>query len=407
LFNRRPSIRDFILSLVLTVVLASCGTLSTTPTPVPSTLPAAVDRISVTPTNPDIVQQPTPTLASTLTQAPAISTQISPSNFAIEVDNLLDSYVVSGVFRGSVLIAREGVVLVSRGYGLADRGAGIPNTPETKFRLGSVTKMFTAAAVLLLQEQGKLNVQDAVCDYLADCPPAWQAVTIHHLLTHTSGIPDLTTFPEYPSWRATPSSPPETLNRFNGRPLDFPSGQAWRYSNSGYIVLGLIIEQAAGQPYEAFLRESIFTPLNMTASGYDHNLNELAVGYMRDVEADYIDMSIPFAAGGLYSTVEDLYRWDQALFNGALLTPDSLSQMFSEHAPIPGPEGLAYGYGWVIGQYSGHRVFEHRGAIEGFVSLFAHYPDDNVSIILLSNLQSTPLNALYTSLFNQVISDAG
>jgi CubicO group peptidase (beta-lactamase class C family) len=228
-------------------------------------------------------------------------------------------------------------------------------------------------------------------------------ITIHHLLSHTSGIPDLTSFPEFWSLQATPSPPLETLNRFNTRPLDFQPGQAWRYSNSGYIVLGLIIEQAAGQPYEVFLQENIFNPLNMTATGYDHNSNELAVGYMRDSEADFIDMSIPFAAGGLYSTVEDLYRWDQALFNSTLLTQESLSAMFAEHAAIPSPEGSAYGYGWIIGQDNGRRVYEHRGAIEGFVSVTAYYPDENVTIILLSNLQSTPLNALFASLVGQVI----
>jgi CubicO group peptidase (beta-lactamase class C family) len=195
------------------------------------------------------------------------------------------------------------------------------------------------------------------------------------------------------------------LNRFSGRPLDFPSGSAWRYSNSGYIVLGLIIEQAAGQSYEAFLQENIFTPLDMTNTGYDHNLDELAVGYVSDGEADFIDMSIPFAAGGLYSTVEDLYQWHQALFNGTLLTQESLSAMFAEHAAIPGSEGSAYGYGWIIGQENGRRVFEHRGAIEGFVSIIAHYPDVNVLIVLLSNLQSSPLNALYDSLVTQIFSD--
>jgi CubicO group peptidase (beta-lactamase class C family) len=385
----------------MAVALASCGSPST-PTPAPQITPN--NNIIVTPTDQNNVLQPTPTLVSAEPQATLISTEPqAPSNLAIEIDNLLNSYAANGTFNGAVLIARDGEVLFSGGYGLADRGAGIPNSPQTKFRLGSITKQFTAAAVLLLQEQGKLNVQDAICDYLSDCPPAWQMITIHHLLSHTSGIPDLTSFPEFWSLQATPSPPLETLNRFNTRPLDFQPGQAWRYSNSGYIVLGLIIEQAAGQPYEVFLQENIFNPLNMTATGYDHNSNELAVGYMRDSEADFIDMSIPFAAGGLYSTVEDLYRWDQALFNSTLLTQESLSAMFAEHAAIPSPEGSAYGYGWIIGQDNGRRVYEHRGAIEGFVSVTAYYPDENVTIILLSNLQSTPLNALFASLVGQVI----
>ena len=395
MFNLRASIRECVLILVLTVVLASCGTPSTTAPPLQI---ATNDSNILTPTETNTLPQPTATLVSTEIQA--------TPNLASEVDNLINSYVDIETFSGSVLIARDGEVLFSDGYGLADREASIPNTPQTKFRLGSITKQFTAAAILLLQEQGKLDVQDAICEYLSDCPPAWETVTIHHLLTHTSGIPNFTDFPEYASTRATPSPPMETINRFNGKPLDFSSGEDWSYSNSGYIVLGLIIEQVAGQPYETFLQESIFTPLNMTATGYDHNLNELAVGYARSIEAVFIDMSIPFAAGGLYSTVEDLYLWDQAIYNEALLTQDSLSEMFSDHAPIPGTGGLvAYGYGWFIDQNNGHRLFVHDGGIEGFVSFIAHYPDEKVTIILLSNLENSSLNLLHSSLFRQVNSD--
>ena len=395
MFNLRASIRECVLILVLTVVLASCGTPSTTAPPLQI---ATNDSNILTPTETNTLPQPTATLVSTEIQA--------TPNLASEVDNLINSYVDIETFSGSVLIARDGEVLFSDGYGLADREASIPNTPQTKFRLGSITKQFTAAAILLLQEQGKLDVQDAICEYLSDCPPAWETVTIHHLLTHTSGTPNFTDFPEYASTRATPSPPMETINRFNGKPLDFSSGEDWSYSNSGYIVLGLIIEQVAGQPYETFLQESIFTPLNMTATGYDHNLNELAVGYARSIEAVFIDMSIPFAAGGLYSTVEDLYLCDQAIYNEALLTQDSLSEMFSDHAPIPGTGGLvAYGYGWFIDQNNGHRLFVHDGGIEGFVSFIAHYPDEKVTIILLSNLENSSLNLLHSSLFRQVNSD--
>ncbi len=392
-----------IIILMLAVILAGCSGQEVGSTVVPAPQISTVDNNIVTPTVPEAGIEPTPTLVTAELEATLVSVEPPiQSNLALEVDNLLNSYVGNGTFSGSVLVARNGQVLLSRGYGFADRRASVANMPQTRFRIGSITKQFTAAAVLLLQEQGRLNVQDAICDYLTDCPFAWQGITIHHLLSHTSGIPDLTNFPDYRSLRATPSPPMETLNYFNERPLDFPSGSAWRYSNSGYIVLGLVLEQAAGQSYEVFLQENIFTPLNMVNTGYDHHTNGLAVGYLGDSEADFIDMSIPFAAGGLYSTVEDLHLWGRALFNGSLLSQDALAVMVSEQAAIPGPAGSAYGYGWVIGEEDGRRVFEHRGAIEGFVSVIGHYPDENVFIVLLSNLQNSPLNDLYASLNNLV-----
>lgn len=377
MYNQHNTIRVYILIIVLTVVIASCGTTATTASPPQTTL---------TPTVTSIPLQLTPKLAS-------------------EINNLINKHVDRKTFSGSVLIAQDGEVLFSDGFGRADREASIPNKPQTKFRLGSITKQFTAAAILLLQEQGKLDVQDAICDYLSDCPPAWEAITIHHLLTHTSGIPNFTDFPEYASTITTPSPPRETINRFIGKPLVFSSGEDWGYSNSGYILLGLIIEQAAGQPYEVFLQENFFTPLNMTASGYDHNLTELAVGYLRFEEAPFIDMSLPFSGGGLYSTVEDLYLWVQAINSEALLTQDSVSEMFSEHAPISGSGGLAYGYGWFIDQSSGHRLYVHDGSIEGFAAILAHYPDEKVTIILLSNQEKSLLNSLHSSLIEEIFRD--
>jgi CubicO group peptidase (beta-lactamase class C family) len=198
---------------------------------------------------------PTPQISTTSVPAAQIA-----SVPASEVDTYLNSLVRIGSFSGSVLMARNGEVLLTKGYGFADREHKISNTPQTKFRLGSITKQFTAMAIIILEAQDKLDAQDPICKYLTECPEAWATITIHHLLTHTSGIPNFTDFPDYRRTSATPSAPEETIDRFQDEPLDFQPGESWSYSNSGYILLGHIIERVSNQSYEEFLQENIFTP---------------------------------------------------------------------------------------------------------------------------------------------------
>ncbi|MCA1617995.1 MAG: serine hydrolase [Acidobacteria bacterium] len=292
-------------------------------------------------------------------------------------------------FSGAILVARDGKVLVSKGYGLADVENDVPNTPETRFRLASITKQFTAAAVLLLQERGKLSVQDSVCKYVAPCPEAWQPVTIHHLLSHTGGVPNLTNFNAFPDYLRTkrdPTTVEALIGRFRDRPLDFKPGEKWTYSNSGYILLGHVVEKVSGRSYENFLRENIFEPLKMTSTGYDHAdaiVKRRARGYAphRDggvVNASYIDMSIPFAAGGLYSTVGDLFLWDQALYGEKLLKKSSLDAMFTAVRDD-------YGYGYRVNKLFNRRHVTHGGGIEGFSTSINRFPDDRVTVIVLSN----------------------
>ena len=314
------------------------------------------------------------------------------------VDELIAPYVDRGYFSGSVLIAQGETILISKGYGLANLEHDVPNTPQTKFRLGSITKQFTAMAILMLQEDGQLNVQDPICDYILNCPEAWQPITIHHLLTHSSGIPNLTDFPdieEYVGSVASKSPVNDTLKIFRDKPLNFTPGARFRYSNSGYIVLGSIIEQSSGKPsYEVYLRDNIFQPLNMMNTGYDHNflvLNDRASGYIRkDADtiwnAGYIEMSVPHAAGGLYSTVEDLYLWDRALYTEALVSQSSLNMMFT-------PYEADYGYGWRMDDivnrksHSHRKMIGHVGDINGFATSIARFVDDDVVIIVLSNIE--------------------
>jgi CubicO group peptidase (beta-lactamase class C family) len=330
------------------------------------------------------------TVASPLTQIPQIETATSsfPSDQHIifKAGTYLSKLTKARLFSGSVLIARNGKVLVRKGYGEADRKKHVVNTAQTKFRLGSNTKQFTAMAILILQARGKLNVQDRICTYFSRCSTAWQKITLHHLLTHTSGIPDFTSFPDFKITMRSPSSPTETIARFKDKPLDFQPGEKFSYSNSGYVVLGAIIEQASGKRYEAFLQENIFVPLQMVDSGYDHNNGDLAIGYRNQTNlADFIDMSIPYAAGGLYSTVEDLYRWDQALYTDKLIPKNLRDKMFTRMAPLQDTSGFGYGYGWGIGKEGDRPVVSHIGGIKGFSSSIARYPNDKVVIIVLGN----------------------
>jgi len=302
-------------------------------------------------------------------------------------------------FSGSVLIARDGKVLFSRGYGMANLELDVPNTPETKFRLGSITKQFTAAAILLLQQEGKLNVQDKLKKHVPDAPAAWDEITIHHLLTHTSGIPNYTSFPEFLKTLPVRVTLKELIAKFRDRPLDFKPGEKHQYSNSGYVVLGQVIENVAGQGYASFLGAKIFGPLGMKDTGYDNAgtiLKHRASGYTRRLgivltNCDYVDMSIPHAAGALYSTVEDLVKWDQALYSDGLLDAKSREAMFT-------PFKDNYAYGWVVDRRFGRPRHVHGGGIMGFVTMLTRFPEEKLLVVALSNLEGAPVGPVANDL---------
>lgn len=306
-----------------------------------------------------------------------------------KLDEYMTALTGAGRFSGSVLVARGGRVLLAKGYGLANAELNVPNTAETKFRLGSVTKQFTALAILQLQEKGKLRVDDSVCKYVPECPEAWRKITIHHLLTHTAGIPNFTSFPDYARTMHIRSPVAATIERFKGKPLDFAPGEKFQYSNSGYVLLGYILERTAGQEYAEYLQENIFGPVKMADSGYDTFsavLKNRAAGYSRRagrlVNAAYIDMTIPHAAGSLYSTVNDLYLWDQALYTDKLVSRASLDRIF---APFKG----GYAYGWVVTERFKRKLITHGGGINGFVTVIDRYPEERACVIVLSNVEDS------------------
>jgi CubicO group peptidase (beta-lactamase class C family) len=325
--------------------------------------------------------------ASTFAQAPATT------SFDTE-DAYIRSEAANHFFRGAVLVGVDGKIVFEKAYGLGDEEWSAQNTVHTKFRIASLGKQFTAACILLLQERGRLHVHEPISRFLPGLPAAWQAITIHQLLTHTSGIPNYTSSPEFVKLKRTGATPQQMVALVGDKPLDFAPGTNWSYSNTGYILLGMIIEKLSGESYADFLKRNIFASLGMTNSGYDTNWNilpERASGYDfidgHLANADFIDMSIPFSAGGIYSTVEDMYRWNEALSEpGELLSPDSLKQMFTEY-PEATHEGQHYGYGVVISRLKfGRLLYYHGGGVEGFSSSIQRYPNDRVCIVILSNL---------------------
>ena len=337
---------------------------------------------------------------STTTSPTAPPLQSNPFPNATQIDTYLTHLAEAGVLSGSVLVAHNGM-LFSKGYGLADKDSHVPNTPQTRFRIGSVSKQFAAMAILLLQEQGKLHVQDHLCLYIPNCPTAWQPITLFHLLTHSSGIPDYTNLADFVATWTIPTTPQELISRFINLPLDFSPGSRFRYSNSGFVLLGYIIEHVSGESYATFLQKHIFTPLKLSNTGYDTTyptLPQHATGYYADyVKPAPYDMSVLYAAGALYSTTEDLYRWDLALQQHTLLSPQAEDSMFTLHMPCPssGPGGClmhsdqGYGYGLFIATQPEGRLIYHVGHIDGFFAYNGFYANKDLEVVVLSNLETT------------------
>lgn len=258
------------------------------------------------------------------------------------------------------------------------------NTVQTRFRVHWITMQFTAMAVLMLQAEGKLDVQDPICQFIPDCPEYWQKITIHHLLTHTSGMSD-----RIQPWDSTTGKPTTSLQLlalFMHKPPYFEPGEEFRYSNNGYIALGYIIEKVSGQSYETFLQQRIFEPLRTKNSGYDNN--NVAVGYREfGIKAPAPDLTFRFSASGLYSSVEDLYLWDQALYGEQLVPREFLDMMFTGYARTPSMdiEDADYGYVWFIGKILNRPVIAHGGMMDGFTAMFLRFPNERVTIIVLRN----------------------
>jgi len=322
-----------------------------------------------------------------LTFFAAVSQTQTDKERAAKADSILQVYANKNMFTGSVLIAKSGKVLLSKGYGMANYSDNIPNTPTTKFKLASVSKQFTAMCIMMLQEKGKLKVEDKLSKFISDYPKG-DSITVHHLLTHTSGIPDFTSLPVFDSIMTRPLTLDQEIAYFKKLPLDFSPGAKHQYSNSGYLLLTYIIEKTSGKKYGEFVQENIFAPLGMKNSGLYNNreiLKNVALGYgERDgvfLNAEYIDMSIPSGAGALYSTVEDMYLWDRAWYSEKLVKKSTLDKMV-----VPFKDN--YAYGWMVDEFKGHKWIFHTGGIQGFTTVMNRFPDDEMCIVVLKNVDS-------------------
>lgn len=329
-----------------------------------------------------------------------------PSDFAAKATAYMEARASARGFHGAVLVAQNGKPLVSKAYGLANREFGIPNTTSTKFRIGSVTKQFTAAAILYLEKQGKLQVGDKVSTYLPDWPKPWDAMTVHHLLSHTGGFPALkfnvvsnVSGLSRPVWLPRYDKISDYLGPGEELlPPDFAPGEGWMYSNIGYVALGLIVEKVSGLTYSAFLTKEFFEPLEMHSTGCEEPQRLIigrACGYALKGEvyenAPFVDLRVTGGAGAAYSTLNDLLTWDRALTTNRILSEAATAKLFT-------PVRSGYGYGWWVGQRMGHDEQWHRGNVNGFVAVDSRFPREDLSIIVLSNVERTSVRAIATEL---------
>jgi CubicO group peptidase (beta-lactamase class C family) len=321
-----------------------------------------------------------------------------------KIDALISKYLDNERFNGSVLVAEGSEVLLKKGYGYANFEWEIPCTPDTKFRLGSITKQFTSMLVMRQVEQGRIGLDDDISKYLPNYPKQQgEKVTVRQLLNHTSGIPNYTEVrnPRDPREARIPWPLDSLLNVFSTLPLDFEPGTKWKYSNSGYVLLGAILEKVTGRTYERLLQDQILSPLGMKNSGYDHTapiLKRRAAGYERTggvQNAEYLDMSIPYAAGAMYSTVEDLLTWDRTLYTEKLLSEKSKAEYFR-----PGLSN--YAFGWVVRNMAAGKgpdsvwTISHGGGINGFNTVIVRVPAKRQLIVFLNNTGGAPLQEMVT-----------
>jgi CubicO group peptidase (beta-lactamase class C family) len=292
-------------------------------------------------------------------------------------------------------------MIFQKAYGFAHIEWEVPNSIDGKYRIGSISKQFTAACVATLAQEGKLDLDASVTRYYADAPDGWKSITLHHLLTHTSGIPDLLGFPDFQSSKVLPSPPDVSIRRFRDRPLEFRPGTQGRYSNSGYILLARVVEILNDKPFGDVLREKLLEPLNLLNTGTDTQravLHHRVQGYTRFQQglgrADYINMSIATGGGSLYSTVGDLLLWTKALHGSSLLRPDLHKRMIT-------PTFHDYGYGLEIRNEDGGRIIGHGGGMEGFSGFLQYRERDGLVVAVLANLSTNVTGRLANQLADE------
>jgi CubicO group peptidase (beta-lactamase class C family) len=316
---------------------------------------------------------------------------LQAQNIATEIDQLMRKNYKADKTGATILVAKDGEIVLRKAYGKSNLELDIDMIPENVFEIGSITKQFTAVGILMLLEEGKLSLDDEITKFIPDYPTQDTKITIHHLLTHTSGIKSYTSMPSLREFARDDLSVTELIDAFKNEPMDFKPNEQFRYNNSGYVLLGYIIEQITGKTYEEFVQKRIFDKLKMKNSYYGSQsrvIKNRAYGYQQRekgfVNADYISMTIPYAAGSLMSTVDDLYKWNTAIRNHKLISKESTEKAFTDYK-INNGNNMSYGYGWFMARIQDVPVIEHGGGIFGFVSQGIYVPSENVYVIILTN----------------------
>jgi len=388
ILSRRRSLVSGVLAVGASLV-SSCGFGSATHDPTPR---AEVPRPGISPAAAAQASSPNQPRAST--PLPAQITSSDPVLTA-KLDSFIKQQQVQYDFSGVVLAAQGTGVLIRQSYGPTNRELNVPNIPESKFTIGSITKQFTAMLTMMLAEGGNLGIDDPITKYIPTSPSNWSAITIRNLLNHTSGF--AASVDTGRPGDVEPSTVYQVIDRLKTTPLEFPPGSTFAYRNNDYVILGSIIEQVSGQDFATFLNQRILQPLGMTnsgvwpasvvlegrAAGYEMLLGKFINVPTLDFAGKYI-----FAAGGLISTADDLYRWDQALDTEKLVSKKTLDTIFT-----PGKGG--YGFGWFIEDDGGHRRIWHDGTLAGFDCVIGRYPEDHVTTIVLSNVQDSSVDPNY------------
>ncbi|WP_246264443.1 serine hydrolase domain-containing protein [Acrocarpospora pleiomorpha] len=322
-------------------------------------------------------------------------------------------------FTGTALVVRRGEVLVRAAAGAADAEKHIPNRPDTVFRIASVTKQFTSMIVLKLRDRGLLDLDDQVCPYLIPayirtCPQAWRPITIREILTHTSGIPDIQQLPGFYAKLSQPTTTRKLIQRFVNKPLDFKPGTSWKYSNSGYILAGAIIQAVTRKPYGTVLHEEITGPLSLRHTGYSRG--NPPAGYAKGnctvgSPAAPINGSQAFSATGIYANADDIVRWDRSFGAHLVAPPATVKQAFTPQAPCPSSGCLnlpssAYAFGWLVDRLHGHRLRYHPGLLQGYAASNMYLPDDDIAVVVLSNVEDTDTNGIARHLATMALKSA-
>jgi CubicO group peptidase (beta-lactamase class C family) len=335
-----------------------------------------------------------------------LTTAQSPATKAMcaEFDKLLSAQFNPCETGSAALVAINGQVIYKKAFGMANLELNVPMQPDMVFRIGSITKQFTAIAILQLMEQGKLSLQDDITKFIPDYPTQAYKITIENLLTHTSGIKSYTSVPEFMKYIKDDFKPEEVIDKFKNLPMEFAPGTKWNYNNSGFFLLGYIIEKASGMKYQDYIEQNLFKPAGMTNSLYGNDrkiIKNRAYPYQNDgdntVNADYMSMLLPYSAGSLMSTVEDLYKWNRALISGKFVKRETLDKAWTEFKLSEG-KGTHYGYGWFLSQVQGSLSIEHGGGINGYLTNGIFLPKEDVFVAVFSNNTAKSPDAVSTKM---------